>query len=513
MSAIPRLPVILSALFGAIALAQDGLAQPLRQANGYPTAIGPSFDCTATHSPGAQVICSSPGLSRTDLIFVQAYYALRQEVGESGWQALKVEAVEFENRALQQCGIPLTGPLPAIGPNMVPCLSTQYEQQRIAWFSRLSAPASEEARRPIEQHITLQRDLQKLSYLPATEKIDGVYGAATRTAISAWQQSQGIALTGFISDSNAIRLDRQASLEQPSPTSVPMSSPAVSAAPQVVPDAMPVPPLIVEEVHRLDTDYSSGGTAKLTIEVKACMARAHDTRNPDWATHCLIYTFASYLFDQAVTSYAKWPPSPGLMLDKITPVLDEMFDIMGVPGSSRVSYLKECRPWIYHRLEAEAQSRSAGGTVASGPQMASVAASKPGRPVLGSAGSYISLQEQRGTLVVPVLINNTITLKFVIDSGASDVSVPADVVLTLMRAGTIDDADFLGSQIYELADGSTTPSQTFRIRSLKVGDLEIENVTASISDVKGSLLLGQSFLKRFSSWSIDNQRQVLVLNR
>ena len=82
-----------------------------------------------------------------------------------------------------------------------------------------------------------------------------------------------------------------------------------------------------------------------------------------------------------------------------------------------------------------------------------------------------------------------------------------------MRADTIDESDFLGTKAYQLADGSTVPSQTFRIRVLNVGGLEIDNVTASIGDVKGTLLLGQSFLSRFRSWSIDNQRQVLVLNR
>jgi len=33
-----------------------------------------------------------------------------------------------------------------------------------------------------------------------------------------------------------------------------------------------------------------------------------------------------------------------------------------------------------------------------------------------------------------------------------------------------------------------------------------------ITPLKGSLLLGQSFLSRFKSWSIDNERQVLILN-
>jgi clan AA aspartic protease (TIGR02281 family) len=126
--------------------------------------------------------------------------------------------------------------------------------------------------------------------------------------------------------------------------------------------------------------------------------------------------------------------------------------------------------------------------------------------------SEIHLQKQGGTFVIPVSINNALTLNFIIDTGAADVSIQADVVLTLMRTGTLLSEDFLGSQTYTLADGSTAPSDTFRIRTLKVGDREIENVTGSVAKVEGSLLLGQSFLTRFRSWSIDNERGVLLLN-
>jgi len=126
--------------------------------------------------------------------------------------------------------------------------------------------------------------------------------------------------------------------------------------------------------------------------------------------------------------------------------------------------------------------------------------------------SEIPVQSKGEITVIPVLINNAIALKFIIDSGASDVSIPADVFLTLIRTETIRDTDFIGKRTYQLADGSTVPSERFRIRVLRVGDREIENVTASIADVKASLLLGQSFLNRFKSWSIDNQRHVLLLN-
>lgn len=123
----------------------------------------------------------------------------------------------------------------------------------------------------------------------------------------------------------------------------------------------------------------------------------------------------------------------------------------------------------------------------------------------------VTLQSKGGTFVVPVLINNTITLDFVVDSGAADVSVPNDVVSTLVRTGTIDSTDFLGRQLYTLADGTTIPSTTFRIRSLRVGDIIVHNIKGSVAPVKGSLLLGQSFLSHFKSWSVDNTRHTLIL--
>jgi predicted aspartyl protease len=123
----------------------------------------------------------------------------------------------------------------------------------------------------------------------------------------------------------------------------------------------------------------------------------------------------------------------------------------------------------------------------------------------------IAMENEGGVYVVPVRFNDMITLSAIVDSGASHVSVPADVVSTLIRTKTITDQDFLGRQTYVLADGSKVPSQQFRIRSLKVGDKTVENVVASIASVNGEILLGQSFLNRFKSWSVDNEQHTLVL--
>ena len=132
--------------------------------------------------------------------------------------------------------------------------------------------------------------------------------------------------------------------------------------------------------------------------------------------------------------------------------------------------------------------------------------------VLTGGHETVPMLADGGTFKVPVAINGQLTLDFIVDSGAADVSIPADVVLTLVRTGTLAESDFLNSRTYRLADGSTVPSQRFMIRSLRVGDKVLENVTGSVAPVAGGLLLGQSFLTRFKSWSIDNQRQALVLN-
>ena len=62
-----------------------------------------------------------------------------------------------------------------------------------------------------------------------------------------------------------------------------------------------------------------------------------------------------------------------------------------------------------------------------------------------------------------------------------------------------------------MADGSQSKSITFTIRSLKVGDRVVENVRGSVASAQGTLLLGQSFLERFKSWSLDNNKHELVL--
>jgi hypothetical protein len=78
----------------------------------------------------------------------------------------------------------------------------------------------------------------------------------------------------------------------------------------------------------------------------------------------------------------------------------------------------------------------------------------------------IPLVKMSGGLIAPVVINNTLKLNFIVDSGATDVSIPADVFSSLVRANTVTQADITRIRDYKNADGEVFQSQTFVIRSL-----------------------------------------------
>jgi hypothetical protein len=235
----------------ALASAAAGLA--IGSTNAW--AIGPSFDCAGVQKPEAQIICSSQELSRTELSLMQAYYALRWQVGPAGWPLLRQEQLNFQNQTPPQCGLPKNGPLPSDTGDMATCLQHAYEHQHETWTSRLSAPGAEEAARRPEIHVALQKALQVAGFLPSSEVIDGVYGTTTRTAISAWQRANGRPETGFLSQADVTTLLSG---------QVAQAAPAPLAAVSLPPIVRPATQGGHASVPSLDLgDHPAGGTSSL----------------------------------------------------------------------------------------------------------------------------------------------------------------------------------------------------------------------------------------------------------
>jgi predicted aspartyl protease len=114
----------------------------------------------------------------------------------------------------------------------------------------------------------------------------------------------------------------------------------------------------------------------------------------------------------------------------------------------------------------------------------------------------IKLEQEGGVYKLPVRINDAVTLPFIVDSGAAEVSIPADVFLVLLRGKTVSKADDLGSSKFTQADGTSVSSERFLLHKMGLGDHVVTDVVANVIPVAGEPLLGQSFLGRLPSWDI-----------
>lgn len=110
-------------------------------------------------------------------------------------------------------------------------------------------------------------------------------------------------------------------------------------------------------------------------------------------------------------------------------------------------------------------------------------------------------------MLVMVRLNDRVTVPFLVDTGASDVSIPAAVAA---RAGIV-----VGPRtpraLYTTANGVVS-SPVVTLDSVQLGAARVEGVRASISDAMPIGLLGGSFFNNFT-FQVDPAASVITLMR
>jgi clan AA aspartic protease (TIGR02281 family) len=134
-------------------------------------------------------------------------------------------------------------------------------------------------------------------------------------------------------------------------------------------------------------------------------------------------------------------------------------------------------------------------------------------PTSQSSETEAALTTDQGTKTVTGIVNAAISARFMIDFGASYVQIPLPLAMRLADLGTFDRDDYVKQASFELADGSESGAPVVRLHSLTVGGVTLNDVLASIGGEGSDVLLGQSFLNRLGSWSIDNSRSALVMRQ
>ena len=81
--------------------------------------------------------------------------------------------------------------------------------------------------------------------------------------------------------------------------------------------------------------------------------------------------------------------------------------------------------------------------------------------------------------------NDVISLPFVIDSGASDVWIPADVFSTLRRTGTVSSSDIIRFRDLYPSRRLYAKRANFLVHSLRIGNIELRDVACSVARCAG----------------------------
>lgn len=126
-----------------------------------------------------------------------------------------------------------------------------------------------------------------------------------------------------------------------------------------------------------------------------------------------------------------------------------------------------------------------------------------------TSGVKIKMKEENGVYKIPVLING-VEMYFIIDTGASMISISETEANFLYKQGTLLNSDFLGDMKFTDANGNINSGSLVRLRSVKIGNSILYNVQASVvSNSNAPLLLGQTALSRFGKISIDYHKKII----
>ena len=119
--------------------------------------------------------------------------------------------------------------------------------------------------------------------------------------------------------------------------------------------------------------------------------------------------------------------------------------------------------------------------------------------------------QQGGVNRVQCTING-LPLYFVFDTGAADVSISSVEANFMLKNGYLTNADFMGKQNFMTATGEIHEGTTINLREVRVGDVILRDIKASvIKNQSAPLLLGQSCFRRFGTVEVDNKAQVIRL--
>lgn len=126
-------------------------------------------------------------------------------------------------------------------------------------------------------------------------------------------------------------------------------------------------------------------------------------------------------------------------------------------------------------------------------------------PMLMFGQKLILMEEINGVYYIPCKVNG-IPLKFVFDTGATNVTISKTEALFLFKQGLLTKKDVIKNTEYQIANGDIEEGMEINIMQIEIEDIVLNNISATvINNNSAPLLLGQSALKQLGKISINGK--------
>ena len=121
------------------------------------------------------------------------------------------------------------------------------------------------------------------------------------------------------------------------------------------------------------------------------------------------------------------------------------------------------------------------------------------------------IRRSGGTFNVDCNVNG-LPLSMIFDTGASDVTISKVEADFMLKNNYLSKDDIKGKKLYQIADGGISEGTVITLKEVKIGDAILHNVDASVvKSQKAPLLLGESVLQKFGTFTVDNINSKLII--
>ncbi len=128
------------------------------------------------------------------------------------------------------------------------------------------------------------------------------------------------------------------------------------------------------------------------------------------------------------------------------------------------------------------------------------------------AQTRIIMQKEGGVYTVPCKVNG-LPLKFIFDTGASNVTISLTEAVFMIKNGYLDKNDIYGSSYSQLANGEITENTEILLKEIEIKGLKLYNVRASIvHELNAPLLLGQSAIEKLGKIQLNGNELIVMSN-